>query len=139
MAARAIGCLKFSCFLKGKVRGPGLSIEITSHQLREVGILDSNGFERDSSFFRSHFDLTKDLDERYQLADEFAIVSMQTDADYLVQLVRRLRVKIEPDPSGPGNILTIPGRGYRFRNVVKSSWSFVQNGTCQLDKNNLKY
>lgn len=34
--------------------------------------------------------------------------------DSLAQLVRRLRVKIEPDPSAPRFIHTIPGRGYRF-------------------------
>lgn len=34
--------------------------------------------------------------------------------DSLAQLVRRLREKIEPDPSSPTHILTIPGRGYRY-------------------------
>lgn len=34
--------------------------------------------------------------------------------DSLAQLVRRLRVKIEPDPSKPRHIQTVPGRGYRF-------------------------
>jgi len=34
--------------------------------------------------------------------------------DSLAQLVRRLRVKIEPDPSQPRYIQTVPGRGYRF-------------------------
>jgi len=34
--------------------------------------------------------------------------------DSLAQLVRRLREKIEPDPSNPRYIQTIPGRGYRF-------------------------
>jgi hypothetical protein len=34
--------------------------------------------------------------------------------DSLAQLVRRLRVKIEPDPSNPRYIQTVPGRGYRF-------------------------
>ena len=35
--------------------------------------------------------------------------------DSLAQLVRRLREKIEPDPSSPRQILTVPGRGYRYR------------------------
>ena len=34
--------------------------------------------------------------------------------DSLAQLVRRLREKIEPNPSEPMYILTVPGRGYRF-------------------------
>jgi len=34
--------------------------------------------------------------------------------DSLAQLIRRLRVKVETDPSSPQFIHTIPGRGYRF-------------------------
>jgi DNA-binding winged helix-turn-helix (wHTH) protein len=34
--------------------------------------------------------------------------------DSLAQLVRRLREKIESDPSQPRFIHTVPGRGYRF-------------------------
>jgi DNA-binding winged helix-turn-helix (wHTH) protein len=34
--------------------------------------------------------------------------------DSLAQLVRRLRVKIEPDPSKPRRVHTVPGRGYRY-------------------------
>jgi hypothetical protein len=34
--------------------------------------------------------------------------------DSLAQLVRRLRVKIEPDASNPSFIHTVPGRGYKF-------------------------
>ncbi len=34
--------------------------------------------------------------------------------DSLAQLVRRLREKIEPDPSRPRHLHTVPGRGYRF-------------------------
>jgi hypothetical protein len=33
----------------------------------------------------------------------------------LAQLVRRLRVKIEPDPGQPRHIQTVPGRGYLYR------------------------
>jgi energy-coupling factor transporter ATP-binding protein EcfA2 len=34
--------------------------------------------------------------------------------DSLAQLIRRLREKIEPDPSHPSQIHTVPGRGYRY-------------------------
>lgn len=34
--------------------------------------------------------------------------------DSLAQLIRRLREKIEPDPSSPSRIYTVPGRGYRY-------------------------
>ena len=34
--------------------------------------------------------------------------------DSLAQMVRRLREKIETNPSEPQLILTVPGRGYRF-------------------------
>ncbi len=34
--------------------------------------------------------------------------------DSLAQLVRRLREKIEADPSNPKHIFAVPGRGYRF-------------------------
>jgi DNA-binding winged helix-turn-helix (wHTH) protein len=34
--------------------------------------------------------------------------------DSLAQLVRRLREKIETDPTHPRFILTVPGRGYRY-------------------------
>jgi DNA-binding response OmpR family regulator len=36
--------------------------------------------------------------------------------DSLAQLVRRLRLKLEPDPSNPRYIHTLPGRGYLFKN-----------------------
>lgn len=37
------------------------------------------------------------------------------DRDMLRQLVRRLRMKIEPDPAQPRLIETVPGRGYGLR------------------------
>lgn len=45
-------------------------------------------------------------------ADEVFETGVRDDS--LSQLVRRLRVKIEPDPSRPRFIHAIPGRGYRF-------------------------
>lgn len=70
-------------------REPGLSIEITSHQWMEAGFLERNGFQYESSFFRSDFDLTRELVDRAQLEDGYAIVSMKTDADYRAQLLLR--------------------------------------------------
>jgi DNA-binding response OmpR family regulator len=35
--------------------------------------------------------------------------------DSLAQLIRRLREKVEPDPSNPRHIFTAPGRGYRYK------------------------
>lgn len=37
------------------------------------------------------------------------------DRDMLRQLVRRVRTKIEPDPSNPAYIETVPGKGYGLR------------------------
>ena len=34
--------------------------------------------------------------------------------DSLAQIIRRLREKIEPDPSSPSHVHTVPGRGYRY-------------------------
>ncbi len=45
---------------------------------------------------------------------EDAIYQHGVRDDSLAQLVRRLRRKIEPDPSNPVHLRTVPGRGYRF-------------------------
>ena len=44
--------------------------------------------------------------------EEVLVLGLRDDS--LAQLVHRLREKIEPDPSRPRYIQTIPGRGYRF-------------------------
>ncbi|MFC2010123.1 winged helix-turn-helix domain-containing protein [Chloroflexota bacterium] len=36
------------------------------------------------------------------------------DTQYLHVFVRRLRVKLEPDPTSPSHIVTVPGVGYQF-------------------------
>ncbi len=41
--------------------------------------------------------------------------------DSLAQLVRRLRTKIEHDPSQPEYLLTVPGRGYRLTKSLDNS------------------
>jgi hypothetical protein len=90
-------------------REPGLSIEITSHQLMEARFLERSGFENETSFFRSHFDLTKKLVDRYQLEDGYTIDSMKTDADYRAQLLLcqdcdpRMFVSFERDGNGEGS------------------------------------
>jgi len=45
--------------------------------------------------------------------------SGQGDKDLVRGLVRRLRTKVEPDPSKPRYILTVPGLGYAFNQDVK--------------------
>jgi energy-coupling factor transporter ATP-binding protein EcfA2 len=53
-----------------------------------------------------------DLIRAVWLEDEIFEYGIRDES--LAQLVRRLRKKIEPDPSSPRYIQTVPGRGYRF-------------------------
>ncbi len=39
------------------------------------------------------------------------------DTQYLHVFVRRLRAKLEPDPTNPRYIMTVPGVGYQFKNT----------------------
>jgi ribosomal protein S18 acetylase RimI-like enzyme len=70
-------------------RETGLSIEITSHQKMEVGFLESKGFQYETTFYRSHYDLSNIYFDRSPIADGFTIISMKTEADYLGQLLLR--------------------------------------------------
>ena len=45
--------------------------------------------------------------------------------DNVMSLIRRIRKKIEPDPSKPIYVLTVWGIGYKFNNAIKRS------GCCQ--------
>ena len=39
--------------------------------------------------------------------------------DNVMSLIRRIRKKIEPDPSKPIYVLTVWGIGYKFNNAIK--------------------
>jgi ABC-type cobalamin/Fe3+-siderophores transport system ATPase subunit len=68
------------------------------------------------SFFREHTGEICTKDEIIRAVwSEDRILERGIRDDSLSQLVRRLREKIESDPSQPNRILTIPGRGYRFQ------------------------
>jgi hypothetical protein len=66
------------------------------------------------SYFLKHAGelCTKDTLARAVWPDEVPLEGVRDDR--LAQLVRRLREKIEFDPSEPGYILTVHGQGYRF-------------------------
>ncbi len=66
------------------------------------------------SYFLKHTGemCTKDALARAVWPDEIPLEGVRDDR--LAQLVRRLREKIEFDPSEPGYILTVHGQGYRF-------------------------
>jgi GNAT superfamily N-acetyltransferase len=69
-------------------RGP-LSIEITARQALEAKSLERHGFEREASFYRSHFDLTTELVERFPLEEGFSVVDMHSHPDYRAQRILR--------------------------------------------------
>ena len=67
-------------------------------------------------YFRSHLDEVCTKDELvHAVWPEDVIFDQGIRDESLAQLIRRLRVKIEPNPTEPRFIHTIPGRGYLFR------------------------
>jgi DNA-binding response OmpR family regulator len=66
-------------------------------------------------YFKNHTDEVCSKDDLVKAVwPEDLIYERGIRDDSLAQLVRRLRVKIEPDPSAPRFIQTVPGRGYRY-------------------------
>ena len=51
---------------------------------------------------------------RTQLLDELWDLSFEGDPSTVTVHIRRLREKIEPDPSDPTRLVTVWGVGYRF-------------------------
>ena len=45
-------------------------------------------------------------------------IEYREDRQYLHVFVRRLRAKLEPDPTNPRYILTVPGVGYQFKDTA---------------------
>ncbi|MGD8751382.1 MAG: helix-turn-helix domain-containing protein, partial [Anaerolineales bacterium] len=67
------------------------------------------------NYLRAHPEQVCDKHELVQAVwPEDQIYERGIRDDSLAQLVRRLRVKIEPNPSNPRYIHTVTGRGYRF-------------------------
>jgi hypothetical protein len=67
-------------------------------------------------YFQSHSEVVCTKDELiHAVWPEDVIFEQGIRDESLAQLVRRLRVKIEPNPTEPRYIHTIPGRGYLFR------------------------
>jgi hypothetical protein len=65
--------------------------------------------------FRAHSNQVCEKDELiHAVWPEDKIYTRGIRDDSLAQLIRRLREKIEPDPSSPRHIHTVPGRGYRY-------------------------
>lgn len=46
-------------------------------------------------------------------------VKADDEQKFYVSLIRRIRKKIEPDPSKPIYVLTVWGIGYKFNNAIK--------------------
>lgn len=67
-------------------------------------------------YFRAHPGQVCDKDDLIRAVwPEDAVFEEGVRDSSLAQLVRRLRLKIEPDASDPRFIQTVPGRGYLFR------------------------
>lgn len=67
------------------------------------------------AYFLDHQNVICEKDELIQAVwPEDKVFEHGVRDDSLAQLVRRLRVKVEPDPSTPTFLLTIAGRGYRM-------------------------
>lgn len=67
------------------------------------------------SYFLAHPNVVCEKDDLIRAVwPEDKVYQQGIRDDSLAQLVRRLREKIEPNPSAPRFVHTVPGRGYRF-------------------------
>jgi len=85
----------------------GLAVDVSQLTAKENLLLE---------YFKEHSDVVCEKDELIRAVwPEDVIFEQGVRDDSLAQLVRRLRIKIEPDPAQPSHIQTVPGRGYIFR------------------------
>jgi DNA-binding response OmpR family regulator len=82
-----------------EVRARGRAVALTPKEFELLHFLASN---------------PRDVFSRYQLLDELWDVAFDGDPSTVTVHIRRLREKIERDPSKPRRLVTVWGVGYRF-------------------------
>jgi energy-coupling factor transporter ATP-binding protein EcfA2 len=91
---------------------------LEGHPLLVHGLPDSELTAKEAlllKYLQAHPDQVCEKDELMRAVwPEVKVYDEGLQDDSLAQLVRRLRRKIEPDPSNPTHIFNVPGRGYRF-------------------------
>jgi len=95
------------------LRGGSIELDIDAHQARfngEVVDLRPKEFELLESLMRRK----NRLAARHTLIDEVWGPTYFGDTKTLDVHIKRLRQKLEPDPTGPVHILTVRGLGYKF-------------------------
>jgi two-component system response regulator RegX3 len=95
------------------LRGGSIELDIDAHQARfngEVVELRPKEFELLESLMRRK----NRLAARHTLIDEVWGPTYFGDTKTLDVHIKRLRQKLEPDPTGPVHILTVRGLGYKF-------------------------
>lgn len=108
----------FESFVRN-LRGTELSLNASTGEVFRGGIrLDIALTPKEHellAYFLDHQNVICEKDELIQAVwPEDKVFEHGVRDDSLAQLVRRLRVKVEPDPSTPSFLLTIAGRGYRM-------------------------
>lgn len=86
------------------VRKQGIEIELTNYEFDILYLLA----ERPGQVFSKEQIYSQVWKEPYYRAE-----------DNVMSLIRRIRKKIEPDPSKPVYILTVWGIGYKFNDAIK--------------------
>jgi two-component system response regulator RegX3 len=95
------------------LRGGSIELDIDAHQARlngDVVDLRPKEFELLESLMRRK----NRLAARHTLIDEVWGPTYFGDTKTLDVHIKRLRQKLEPDPTGPVHILTVRGLGYKF-------------------------